>query len=298
MLDWDKLRVFYAVAQASSFTHAGGALHLSQSAVSRQISTLEESLGVVLFHRHARGLLLTEQGEILLQTVRDVYGRLAGVEDAVRESKDHPKGPLKVSTPVTFGTLWLTPRIMEFKELYPEIEIRLVLDDGELDLSMREADIAIRTFSSTQPDLIQRHLMMHHNSIFASKGYLEKHGVPEKPEDLVNHQIIAFGEESRLPFSDVNWHLDVGMGDSGERHKPVFRVNTLIAMLKAVQSGLGISALPNYMADDVPDIVKILPDIAGATYNTYFVYPSELKHSKRVTVFRDYIVRKMAECSF
>lgn len=298
MLDWDKLRIFYAVAHASSFTHAGDLLHLSQSAVSRQISALEESLGVILFHRHARGLLLTEQGEILLHTVREVYGRLAAVEDAVRESKDHPKGPLKVSAPVTFGTTWLTPRIREFIELYPEIDIRIVVDDGELDLSMREADIAIRTYPSSQPDLIQRHLQVHHNSIYASTEYLATHGLPEKPEDLQHHKIIAFGEESNLPFSDVNWHLDVGIPEGGDQHKPVFRVNTLLAMLEAVKSGLGISALPDYMVEGVPNLTKLLPMVEGATYDTFFVYPSELKHSKRVSVFRDYVIRKMAESSF
>lgn len=297
MLDWDKLRVFYAVAQANSFTHAGDTLHLSQSAVSRQISALEESIGVILFHRHARGLLLTEQGEILLKTVREVYGRLAAVEDAVRESKDRPKGPLKVSTPVTFGTTWLTPRIREFNDLYPEIEINLLLDDSELDLSMREADVAIRPYPPSQPDLIQRHLQVHHNSLFASESYLKIHGTPQVAEDLTRHRMIAFGDDSPLPFSDVNWHMEVGL-PRGQQHKPVFRANTLLAMLEAVKSGLGICALPNYMVDGVPNIRKILPEIEGATYDTYFVYPSELKHSKRVTVFRDYLVTKMAETSF
>ncbi|MCH2547600.1 MAG: LysR family transcriptional regulator [Alphaproteobacteria bacterium] len=298
MLDWDKLRIFYTVAHASSFTQAGETLHLSQSAVSRQISALEESLSVVLFHRHARGLLLTEQGEILLQTVKEVYGRLAAVEDAVRESKDRPKGSLKITTPVTFGTTWLTPRINEFIELYPEIDATLVVDDRELDLSMREADVAIRPFASTQPDLIQRQLVVFHHSVYASHEYLQRMGVPQKPEDLANHRLIGFSEEGRLPFSHVNWLLEAGLESGAPRHKPAFRVNSLMAMLRAVESGVGIAAFPDYMLEGLPHVAQILPELPRPSTNVYFVYPSELRHSKRVIVFRDFIIRKLSESRF
>src|ERR671915_1276427 len=134
-MDWDKLRIFHAVAEAGSFTHAGETLNLSQSAVSRQISALEESLNVPLFHRHARGLILTEQGELLFRTARDIFGKLAMTEAMLTESKDRPKGPLKVTTSVAFGTTWLAPRLKEFIDLYPEIQLSLVVDDSELDLS-------------------------------------------------------------------------------------------------------------------------------------------------------------------
>jgi DNA-binding transcriptional LysR family regulator len=108
-MDWDKLRVFHAVAEAGSFTHAGEALNLSQSAVSRQISALEESVSMPLFHRHARGLILTEQGELLFRTAREVFAKLAMAEGLISESKDRPKGPLKITTTVAFGSVWLTP---------------------------------------------------------------------------------------------------------------------------------------------------------------------------------------------
>src|SRR6201996_1417123 len=133
VMDWDKLRVFHAVAEAGSFTHAGDSLNLSQSAVSRQISGLEESLQVPLFHRHARGLILTEQGELLYRTARDVFAKLSMTEAMLSESKERPKGPLKVTTTVAFGSAWLTPRIKEFLDLYPEVTLTLLVDDGELD---------------------------------------------------------------------------------------------------------------------------------------------------------------------
>ena len=120
-MDWDKLRVFHAVAEAGSFTHAGDTLNLSQSAVSRQISALEETLAVPLFHRHARGLILTEQGEQLNRTVREVFAKLAMTEALLAESRDKAAGRLKVTTTVGFGSNWLAPRIMPFLEAHPEV---------------------------------------------------------------------------------------------------------------------------------------------------------------------------------
>src|SRR5580700_5106212 len=181
-MDWDKLRVFHAVAEAGSFTHAGDTLNLSQSAVSRQISALEEALQVPLFHRHARGLILTEQGESLNRTVREVFAKLAITEALLTESKEKPAGRLKVTTTHGFGSLWLAPRLNTFLEAYPEVTVLLLLDDAELDLAMREADVAIRMHTPKQPDLIQRHLVSMQWNVCASPEYLKKNGVPKRPE--------------------------------------------------------------------------------------------------------------------
>ncbi len=217
-MDWDKLRVFHAVAEAGSFTHAGEALNLSQSAVSRQISALEESLSVPLFHRHARGLILTEQGDLLYRTAREVFAKLAMTEAMLSESKDRPKGPLKVTTTVAFGSAWLTPRIREFLELYPEIQVTVVVDDTELDLSMREADVAIRMSPPRQPDLVQRHLMTVRYHVYASPEYLKKYGTPQRPEDLDKHRIIVYGSDARPPIRNTNWLLEAGARPGFERH--------------------------------------------------------------------------------
>ena len=192
-MDWDKLRVFHAVAEAGSFTHAGDTLSLSQSAVSRQISALEEALQVPLFHRHARGLILTEQGESLNRTVREVFAKLAITEALLTESKEKPAGKLKVTTSVGFGSSWLAPRLHGFLEAYPDVSVSLLLDDTELDLAMREADVAIRMHPPKQPDLVQRHLMTMQWDVVASPEYLKKHGVPQRAEDLDAHRLVLFG---------------------------------------------------------------------------------------------------------
>ena len=297
MMDWDKLRVFHAVAEAGSFTHAGETLNLSQSAVSRQISALEESLGVPLFHRHARGLILTEQGELLHRTARDVFAKLSMTEAMLTESREHPKGPLRVTTTVAFGSTWLAPRINEFLSIYPDIQLTLLIDDNELDLAMREADIAIRMNTPRQPDLIQRHLMSVHFHLYAHQNYLKKRGVPKTAADLDGHDIIAYPPDVRAPINNVNWIMEVGEPAPNAR-RPILQVNSIYAIYRAVESGLGIAALPDFLVDGTKELTRVLPDMDGPKVDAYFVYAEELRHSKRIAVFRDFLVKKVAESAF
>jgi DNA-binding transcriptional LysR family regulator len=293
-MDWDKLRVFHAVAEAGSFTHAGEALNLSQSAVSRQISALEESLSVPLFHRHARGLILTEQGELLYSTAREVFAKLAMTEGMLTESKDRPKGPLKVTTTVAFGSIWLTPRIREFLELYPDIQVSMVVDDSELDLSMREADVAIRMSPPRQPDLVQRHLMTVKMHLYAAPEYLKKHGTPQRPEELDHHRLIVYGDDGRAPIRSINWLLDAG-ATPGKERRPILQVNNSWGIFRAVESGLGIGAMSDYIAAESPTMMRVLPELSGPPIEAYFVYPEELRASKRIAVFRDFLIRKVTD---
>ncbi len=291
-LDWDKLRVFHAVAEAGSFTHAGETLNLSQSAVSRQIQALEEALAAPLFHRHARGLILTEQGETLNRTVREVFAKLAMTEALLTESRERAAGRLKVTTATGFGALWLAPRLQRFIGRHPDVTITLLLDDTELDLAMREADVAIRMHAPRQPDLIQRHIATFGWKVVASAEYLEKAGVPQRAEELDDHRLIVYGDY-RPPVEDINWLTEAGRRGGSPRRAAV-EVNSLPAMLRAVRSGLGIAALPDYMEDDVADLVPMLPELKAPKVEAYFVYPEEMRHSKRVAVFRDFLVTELA----
>lgn len=293
-MDWDKLRVFHAVAEAGSFTHAGDVLNLSQSAVSRQVSSLEESLQVPLFHRHARGLMLTEQGEILFKTAREILAKLNMAEARISESRERPKGPLKITTTIAFGSIWLAPRLKEFLEDNPDIEVSLVLTDNELDLSMREADVAIRMTTPTQSDLIQRRLMTLKYHVFAAPQYLQKHGMPRSPRDLDHHRLVVFGEDARPPVPNLNWLLEADVKE-GERRKAYLRVNSTYAIFRAVQNGIGIGALPHYLNHETGNLVEILPELRGPDLDVYFVYPEELRHSSRITLFRQFILRKVEE---
>ncbi len=295
-MDWDKLRIFHAVADAGSFTHAGHELALSQSAVSRQISALELDLNVPLFHRHARGLILTEQGEVLYRTAHDVFTKLAAAKTRLMDSKEKPSGELRITTTVGLGSVWLTPRIKEFTELYPQINVTLMLEDRELDLSMREADVAIRLRRPTQPDLIQRKLFTVHHHIYASVDYIKKYGIPKSIEDLDNHKILTFGQAPGY-LTTINWLELAGRNEDNPR--PVtLRVNNAYGLRRAVQAGVGIASLADYIVAADSNLVQIDLPVEAPQFDTYFVYPEELKETKRITVFRDFIVSKAREWSF
>jgi DNA-binding transcriptional LysR family regulator len=295
-MDWDKLRIFHAVAEAGSFTHAGHELNLSQSAVSRQISALEEDLRVPLFHRHARGLILTEQGEVLHRTAHDVFTKLAAAKTRLMDSREKPSGELRVTTTVGLGSVWLTPRIKEFMELYPDIQVRMLLEDEELDLSMREADVAIRLRRPTQPDLIQRKLFTVHHHVFASVEYVNKHGMPKTIEELDKHKILIFSPSAQY-LNELTMLSTAGRPEN-EPRPAALRVNNAYGLRRAVQAGSGIAILADYLIAPDMNLMQIDLPIETPQYETYFVYPEELKETKRVTAFRDFIVAKAKEWSF
>ncbi|HJP21739.1 MAG TPA: LysR family transcriptional regulator [Alphaproteobacteria bacterium] len=296
-MNWNKIKIFHAVADAGSFTHAGELLNLSQSAVSRQVSALEEDLNVPLFHRHARGLKLTAQGETLFRTAHDMSARIAMTEALLTEAKEKPSGELTISATVGFGSTWLTPRIGEFLEHYPDINVHIVVTDRELDLSMREADVAIRMRLPVQPDLVQRKLTTFHHHVYAAPEYLKRFGTPQRAEDLDHHRLIIYGEEAPSYIANINWLIAAGTDDPTSR-RPVLRVNNVYGLLLAVESGVGIGAIPDYMVRGNNRITQILPDLEGPTFDTYFVYPEELRNSLRIEVFRDFMIRKVAEWHF
>jgi len=296
-MDWDKLRIFHAVSDAGSFTAAGKELNMSQSAVSRQIAALEEELGVALFHRHSRGLILTEPGETLRETAREVFVKLAMTEAALSEGRDRPQGRLTVTTTVAFASIWLTPRLREFHQLYPEINLTLLTSDAALDIGMREADVAIRMGAPTEPELVRRHLMTIHTHIYASPAYLAEAGPIERPSDLARQRLIVYGQGPLASLAHPYWLIDLS-GDPAARDRIVLEANNVYCMLQAVESGLGIASLPDYAVAEHTSLVRILPELHGPQFECYFVYAEEMRHSARVTVFRDYLLKQVARYRF
>ena len=289
-MDWDKLKVFHAAAEAGSFTHAGEQLGLSQSAVSRQVGALEQELSVSLFHRHARGLILTEQGDLLFRTAHEVFMQLQAARAKLTDSRERPSGDLKVTTTPGVGINWLIPRLGEFTALYPDIRISLVLTDEELDLSMRQADIAIRTQKPTQPDLIQRKLFAMGFHAYCSTEYVKRFGTPRTLEELDGHRIVLLSEtHPSVHPQNRNWLIEAGRNGSGLR-EPYFTVNNILGLFSACQQGLGIAALPDYLVGEDDLLVQLFSETHSIQLDTYFVYPEELKAVARVQVFRDFVV--------
>lgn len=297
-MDWDKLRIFHAVAEAGSFTHAGEALNLSQSAVSRQISTLEESLGVSLFHRHARGLLLTEQGELLQKAAKDIFGKLSMIEGQLLDSRQLPEGPLRITTTEFIGSTWLAPRLRDLRLMHPDIQLTMLLDDRILNLGMREADAAIRLYKPEQPDLVQRQLATIHFHIYASRDYIERNGKPKDVKDLRHHTLIGYPEGAPAPFADQNWLFQTAGIDPDDTNN-LLMMNSLYAIHRAVEGGAGLAMLPDYLiADSHGGLERVLPDVTSAGVDMFFVYPEERRHSQRIAIFRDFLLKHVGMTGF
>ena len=290
-MDWDRIRIFYTVAEAGSFTRAGDDLNLSQSAVSRQVSALERELKAPLFHRHARGLILTEQGDLLFRAARDMRLRLENTRTRLQETSERPSGELKITTTVAMGSLWLTSRIGEFLDAYPDVRIQMILTNEELDLAMREADVAVRMRRPAQPDLIQRRLFTVHFHAYASSDYIKRFGEPKTLEDLDAHRLLTFGGNEPAYLLSVHWLTTAGREGASPRDCHMV-VNNIPALRSAVEAGAGIAVLPDYAVDGNAKLVQVLREIEMPSLDTYLVYAEEMRNVARVQAFRDFLVGK------
>ncbi len=288
-MDWDKLRIFHAVADAGSLTHAGDTLNLSQSAVSRQIRALEESLDATLFHRHARGLILTEQGELLFDATRSMNQRLDAAVARIRDANEEVFGVLRVTSTTGFGSLWLAPRLPKLYEQYPDLQIDLMLDERVLDLPMREADVAIRMKEPSQADLVRKRLMAVNMRLYAMPAYLDAHGRPALVTDLSHHRLICMNTTSQQVSAGASFVQDL----LAHAPRSLLTVNNYFGGLQAVLNGLGIGVLPDYVVHDFPELERVLPEIESTEIPVFLAYPEELRHSKRVSAFRDFVAQEI-----
>ena len=288
-MDWDRLRIFHAVADAGSLTHAGDVLHLSQSAVSRQIRSLEDELNATLFHRHARGLILTEQGELLFDATRHMAKRLDAAAARIRDSEEEVFGELRVTTTIGFGSLWLAPRLPALYEKYPNLKIDLMLEERVLDLPMREADVAIRMKEPSQADLIRKRLMNIRMRLYASPQYLEQNGVPQTLEDLRDHRLISQNATAAQVSSGALLVRQLMSYEIGS----FLTVNNYFGVLQGVINHLGIGVLPDYLTQDFPNLVRVLDTVESNDVPVFLAYPEELRQSKRIEAFREFVTEEI-----
>ncbi|SDZ35548.1 transcriptional regulator, LysR family [Jannaschia faecimaris] len=288
-MDWDKLRIFHAVADAGSLTHAGDVLHLSQSAVSRQIRALEESLSTTLFHRHARGLILTEQGELLFDATQAMTKRLDTASARIRDSEEEVFGNLRVTTTIGFGSIWLAPRLSKLYAKYPDLSLDLMLEERVLDLPMREADVAIRMKEPSQADLVRKRLMDIRMQLFACPEYLEANGTPKSLHDLSQHRLLCQSLDVTQVSAGATLVRELMTYDIGR----TLKVNNYFGVLQGVLSNLGIGVLPDYLSQDFPQLVRVLPSVESNEVPVFLAFPEELRGSKRIEAFRDFVVEEV-----
>lgn len=290
-MDWDKLRIFHAVADAGSLTHAGEHLHLSQSAVSRQVRALEDQLGTTLFHRHARGLILTEQGELLFDATSAMVRKLDTTAARIRDSEEHVYGELKLTTTTGFGTMWLVPRLAKLYQRYPDLKIDLILEERVLDLPMREADVAIRMKEPNQQDLIRRRLLNIRMRVYATRDYIARNSEPKRLEDLADHRVVC--QSPQTPQVSSGAMLSKMLLSQGS--PSTLLVNSYFGVLQAVLGHVGVGVLPDYLANDHPQLVRVLPDIESTEVPVFLAFPEELRTSRRVSAFRDFVLEEIQE---
>ncbi len=288
-MDWDKLRVFHAVAVAGGFTHAEEILHISHSSISRHVNQLERDLKATLFHRHPRGIHLTGAGEMLFEAVKDIYSKLDHTQNRIIDSSNMPRGPLRIALAYGFGGVWITQQIKGFCEAYPEMEIHLLYQEKMADLSMGEADIGIRTVKADHGDLIYTPFMNFRYGFYAAKEYLDKKGTPKKIEDFVHHDMLALDLTSELPVRYFNWYLKY----KDMNINPILYVNSAYAMYLAIQNGMGIGVISGLMSYNEKNVKEVkIESESHFDLQSYFAYPVELRKTERVRVFIEYMTQK------
>lgn len=300
-MDWDKLRIFHAVANAGSLTKAEKELKLSQSVLSRHVMALEEEFGLPLFLRHSRGLALSEYGEYLHRHTQEAVARLADAVEALKYHQSNTRGPLAVTVSEAFGLTWLTPRLKIFHDAHPDILLNVIITDKILNLSTREADVALRLYTPDEPGLIQRRLTSIPFYVYASKDYIAQYGAPERVEELANHTLIGYPSGGVLPYENANWLLTLAVekqrddtaGSKGLGG--ILRINSLDAMLALADKSVGLAALPAYIESSHPNLVRVLPDLEPHRVNLYLVYAQGHQNSEKIKLFRDFVLSELGE---
>jgi len=218
--------------------------------------------------------------------------KLRTAETLLGDATTKPTGELRITCPVGLGTVWITQRIREFMDMYPEIRVELVLNDEQVDIAMRAADVAIWTHEPEQSDLIRRTLFKSPVRAFASAQYLRRYGTPQSLSDLDNHRIVSHSGAPAAHLSAVRW-LETAGRANGTPRVPSFRANNVIAMKYAIRSGVGIGMIPDYLTEEQTDLVPVLNEVQQPAMPIIFVYPEELKTAKKIQVLRDFLVSQV-----
>lgn len=294
-MDLEKLRIFYQVAKHGSISAAATKLRIAQSAVSRSISMLEEELNTQLFIRPggAKGVIPSDSGQLLLNSAKKIFDleNLATIE--IEDFNKEPAGTLKIITSLGTINFWLIEILPEFLKQYPKFNFILEgYNDVMVEFEASDADVAIGPLIANAPDLVQEYLMSYPLKLYASRGYIENFGLPKSAEELDNHRLIIFSTLRKSFLGNVDWHLNLGCAP-GVSRKPFLQVNSSLALTKAAKQGLGIISMnPNFPG--VENLVEILPEIVGHRVDIYFSYNRNLKSSRRIKAFQEYLLQNVS----
>lgn len=284
------MTVFVKVAETNSFAATARHLGMSPAMVSRHIQLLEERLGARLLNRTTRRVSLTEVGQIYHERCLRILSELEAADRAASELQSVPRGRLRVTAPMTFGTRHLAPIVAAYLRLYPEVEIDLSLDDRYVDLLEEGFDLAIRVGTLADSSLIARRLTMAEMVLCASPEYLEREGAPLTPRDLERHNCLLYAYSR----SRNEWHFTGP--DGTEETIPVggrFVANNGDALRIVAREAIGIILAPLSVVKEelrTGHLVRLLPEYRTAAFPVHAVYPHSRFLSAKARTFIDFLV--------
>lgn len=283
-IDWDAMRDFLAVADTGSFSKAADKLRVSQPTLSRRVAALEEQIGTKLFVRTTRGLLLTDDGEDVLEGARRVEAEMLAIARKADAAQQRLSGTVRVSLSEVLGSQWLPRRLAAFHTAQPGLCIELVVDNRTIDLVRREADIALRLFRPDQPDLVARKLGEVAIGMYATRDYLARHGTPTSIHSLKDHLLVGFGE-AMLGRNVAVQRLEAMF----HRENIIHRSTSANGQLNAIRVGVGLGVHDCFVADECPDLVRVLPEEINHMMEAWLVTHNDIRRSARIRAVLDFI---------
>ena len=289
MLDWNDLRYFLSVADRGSTLAAGRALRVSQTTVARRIAALEQAIGLPLFDRRQAGYALTPAGDALLDRARAVEHAASGFGEAAAAQARDVSGTVRLTTEEIFANTLLGPMLRELHDLHPGIVIELDTAREIRDLGAGEADIALRsTKSGQQAGVVGRRLCIDDWTLYCSRDYAARHGVPKTVEELKSHALVG-GGGGNLWRAYEAWIHELGLDEQVAMHH-----GTSTGLLSAVRSGFGIAVLPCIIADDEADLIRCLPPRRDHGRVMWLLTHDRVRHAPRVRVVIDFLYERLA----
>lgn len=294
-MDFEKLRTFFHVASLGSVGEAVKSLKIDKSSISRQIAQLEDQVGAKLFDRNRQKLLLTHQGRILHKRAANILMEVDAAKAAIASKKSLPAGTLTISTTFAIASTWLTHFIDRFIDKYQDIKLCIRATNEPLNLSLREADVAIRPYCNDADDLIQKHLMQWTLKLYASQSYIDRYGIPKTMEELDDHRLIVFGEKAHIyPYSYSNWPLTIGT-KNGKYRKSYLVINSVEGMFNLVSRGIGIGNFATDSPLTKNKLIPILSDTVFQNIDVYYIYPKQLQNVEPVLALEEFLLDYVKE---
>ena len=290
LISLDDLKNFYLVADLGNLTEVVRATRISQQTLTRSIQRLEATFGCTLYTRGRSGIILTPGGVKLYQILREKLAPLHRIKEIFLENHATLSGNLKIATTSTFGSLWLTRRLNKFYSQYPNISLDVYATDEKVDIySKADASVSFQPYGDK--DVIDCKILSYQLKIYASEKYLKTYGAPKTLDELKNHKVIVYGDNTKAPTPQVNW---IAKNKHGQyMFNPILKLNSAQGIIEAVKNDVGIATLASYIAKDDPELIEIKIPTTFPPVEIYFSYHKSFSGSARVNIFKEFITQEL-----